>query len=65
MNNALIVADNNVQYAPKEGVILAVAAAWVIMIGSSTLAAIILCGWRGAKSINMDWKRMRAVFVCR
>lgn len=44
---------------------MAVALAWVIMIGSSTAAAIILCGWRGAKSIQMDWKTMRATFICR
>jgi hypothetical protein len=65
MNSTGIVLDRNVTYQPKEGVIIAVAAAWVIMIGSTTLAAVILCGWKGAKSISMDWKRMRAVFVCR
>lgn len=65
MNSSLIVADYTVEYQPKEGVVLAVAAAWVIMIGSSTLAAVILCGWKGAKSIKMDWRHMQATFVCR
>lgn len=61
----VIFADQSVFYQPKEGVVLAVAAAWVIMIGSSTLAGIILCGWKGTKSISMDWKHLRAIFVCR
>ena len=65
MSNSMIVADSSVNYLAKEGVVAAVAIGWVIMIGSSTLAAIILCGWRGAKSISMDWKSMRATFVCR
>lgn len=65
MSNSLIVADVSAPYSTKEGVVIAVAMAWVIMIGSSTVAAIILCGWKGAKSISMDWKSLRATFVCR
>lgn len=65
MTSALILADSQVVYQPKEAVVVAVAAAWVIMIGSATIAAIILCGWRGAKKISMDWLRLRATFECR
>ncbi len=65
MDSSLIVPDREALYQPKEAAVLIVGAAWVLMIGSSTLAAIILCGWRGAKSIAMDWIRMRATFTCR
>ncbi|RTK94566.1 hypothetical protein EKI60_03015 [Candidatus Saccharibacteria bacterium] len=65
MTYSLIRVDESAPYVTKEGVVMAVALAWVIMIGSSTAAAIILCGWRGAKSIQMDWKTMRATFICR
>jgi len=61
----MIIADASANYAAKEGVVIAVALAWVLMIGSSTIAAIILCGWKGAKSISMDWRSMRATFACR
>ncbi len=65
MPSSLISLDSHASYVAKEGVVVAVALVWVIMIGSSTLAAIILCGWKGAKSISMDWKSLRATFVCR
>lgn len=64
MTSSLLDVDQTV-YQPKEAAVLVVGLAWVLMIGSSTLAAIILCGWKGAKSIAMDWFRMRATFTCR
>ena len=65
MVDSLVKADSSVDYSIKEGVVVAVALVWVLMIGSSTAAAIILCGWKGAKSISMDWRNMRASFNCR
>ena len=53
------------RYEVKEAAVLVVALAWVIMLGSSVVAAIILCGWKGAKSVAMDWIHMRATFTCR
>lgn len=53
------------RYAVKEAAVMVVALAWVIMLGSSVVAAIILCGWKGAKSVAMDWIHMRATFTCR
>ena len=65
MTHSLIRTDSRVAYQPKEAAVLVVGLAWVLMLGSSALAAIIVCGWRGAKSITMDWIRMRATFTCR
>jgi hypothetical protein len=65
MVDSLVIADSSAQYVAKEGIVIAVALAWVLMVGSSTIAAVILCGWKGAKSVSMDWKSMRASFVCR
>ena len=65
MDSSLVRADSMVDYSAKEGVVVAVALVWVLMIGSSTAAAIVLCGWKGAKSISMDWRNMRATFNCR
>lgn len=65
MTSSLIVADNQVAYQTKEAAILVVGLAWVLMIGSGAAAAIIICGWKGAKSVAMDWIRLRATFVCR
>lgn len=64
MTTPLLTVDQTA-YRPKEAAVLVVGLAWVLMIGSSTLAAIILCGWKGAKSIAMDWIRMRATFTCK
>lgn len=65
MTQSMIMADSSANYVAKEGIVVAVALAWVLMIGSSTVAALILCGWRGARSISMDWKSMKATFVCK
>lgn len=65
MSHSLISADTKVVYQPKEAAVMVVGLAWLIMLGSSAAAAIIVCGWRGAKSITMDWLRMRATFTCR
>ncbi|MCA9329881.1 hypothetical protein KDA11_04500 [Candidatus Saccharibacteria bacterium] len=65
MTQSMVIADPSVDYVAKEGVVVAVALAWVLMLGSSSIAAIILCGWRGSKSVSLDWKSMKATFVCR
>ncbi len=64
MNELLVISDNEL-YEPKEAAVMVVALAWVIMLGSSVVAAIILCGWKGAKSVAMDWIHMKATFTCR
>lgn len=63
--NSLLEIKQHELYEVKEAAVLVVALAWVIMLGSSVVAAIILCGWKGAKSIAMDWVHMRATFTCR
>lgn len=65
MKNNLIVADKSADYRVNEGAIVVVAIGWLIALGSVVWAAIILCGWRGAKQVALDWLRMKATFVCR
>ncbi len=65
MNNSIIIADPFHRYETKESAVIVAALAWVIIVGSTGLAAIIICGWRGAKSIELDWKNAKATFKCR
>lgn len=65
MGSSLIMADNTVQYDAKEAAILVAALAWVIVMGSVVVAAYVICGWRGAKNVAIDWFHGRATFTCR
>jgi len=65
MGNQMVMVDSNVDYQTNEAAILVVALAWVLALGSVILAAIILCGWRGAKQVVFDWWHWRVTFYCR
>lgn len=65
MTGSLISPDVSVNTDPKEVAVFVVALAWVIMIGSGAGAAILICGWKGARNVILDWIRMRATFTCR
>lgn len=65
MDNSLILADPRKVYETREAAVIVAALAWVIVVGSTALAAIIICGWRGAKSIQIDWKNAKVAFNCR
>lgn len=65
MVRSLVIADSSVVYQPKEAAMMVVGLAWLLMIGSGAIAGIILCGWKGAKSVAVDWFHMKATFVCR
>lgn len=65
MSSLLIVADSSVQYDVKEAAVIVAALAWVIVVGSTALAAVMICGWRGAKNVAMDWRHLKATFYCR
>lgn len=65
MSNAMIVADQSVVYDANEGAMVVAAAAWVIALGSVVVAAWIVCGWRGAKNVAMDWMHGKVTFNCR
>ena len=65
MTTNLITADQSAPYQIKEGAVIIVALAWVLVLGSVVVAAWILCGWRGAKSVSFSWRLWRATFVCR
>jgi hypothetical protein len=65
MGSSLITADSSVQYEVKEAAVIVAALAWVMVVGSTALAAIMICGWRGAKNVAMDWRHLKATFYCR
>ena len=65
MTAQMIAADSSVEYEVKEVVALVAALAFVIAVGGVAIAAIIICGWRGAQSVIMDWLHGRVTFVCR
>jgi hypothetical protein len=65
MQTILIATDRLVDYSTKEFGPIIVALAFVIAVGGFVAAAIILCGWRGAKSINASWDSKRIEIVCR
>ncbi|MCA9344477.1 hypothetical protein KC946_01440 [Candidatus Saccharibacteria bacterium] len=65
MDGSLIMVDPMQRYETKEAAVIVAALAWVIIVGSTGIAAIIICGWKGAKSIELDWKNAKATFKCR
>lgn len=65
MLESLVVTDNSVEYQTKEAAVIVAAAAFVIALGGIAAAAVVICGWRGTRSIVMDWIKGRATFVCR
>jgi hypothetical protein len=65
MSGQMIVADTHSPYQVNEGVTVVVALFWVLGLASVLAAAVILCGWRGAKQVTFDWIRMKATFYCR
>lgn len=65
MQQSLITTDKLSEYATKEFGPIAVALGFVIAVGGMTAAAIILCGWRGAKHMAFNWSQRRVEIVCR
>jgi hypothetical protein len=62
---SLITTDPSVDYRFSEVGPIIIALAFVIAVGGMTAAAIILCGWRGAKSMGMNWTQKRVEIVCK
>lgn len=62
---SLISTDNLAAYSTKEAGPIVVALAFVIAVGGVAAAAIILCGWRGAKSVGFNMSQKRVEIVCR
>ncbi|MBI4034573.1 hypothetical protein HY380_01600 [Candidatus Saccharibacteria bacterium] len=65
MTQTMVLADHSADYQLKEGAIIVAALIWVLMLGSTVIAAWILCGWRGAKHVEFSWKLWQAKFYCR
>ncbi len=65
MLQSLITPDRAVDYSTKAFGPIVVALAFVIGVGGMTAAAIILCGWHGAKSMGINWAQKRVEILCR
>jgi hypothetical protein len=65
MQTSLIVPSQLTDYSTKEAGPIIVALAFVIALGGVAAAAIILCGWRGAKSVGVNLSQRRVEIVCR
>jgi hypothetical protein len=65
MQNSLITADAAGTYSSKEFGPIILALAFVIALGGLTAAAIVMCGWRGAKSMGMNLAQRQVAIVCR
>lgn len=62
---SLISADQAVDYSTKEIGPIIIALAFVLAVGGMAAAAIILCGWRGTKSMGLNLTQKRVEIVCR
>jgi hypothetical protein len=62
---SLITIDQVADYSSKEVGPIIVALAFVIGLGGMTAAAVVLCGWRGTKSMGVNWTQKRVEIVCR
>ena len=65
MSSPMITADPSTTYEVKEAAVIIAALAFVIAVGGVALCAIVICGWRGAQKVVVDWVHGQAQFVCR
>ncbi len=65
MSNSMVIADSTASYKLNESAILIVGLAWLFALGSMVLAGYLICGWRGAKQISIDWWHAKAAIYCR
>ena len=65
MQTSLFIPDQATEYSTKEVGPIIVALAFVIAVGGVAGAAIILCGWRGSKSVGFNMAQKRVEIVCR
>lgn len=62
---SLVSIDQVANYSSKEVGPIIVALAFVIAMGGMTAAAVVICGWRGTKSMGINWTQKRVEIVCR
>ncbi|MDF2460755.1 MAG: hypothetical protein K0S68_158 [Candidatus Saccharibacteria bacterium] len=65
MTASLIAADPTSDYEIKEAAVIVAAFAFILAVGGVALAAVLICGWKGAKSVIVDWIHGKATFVCK
>ena len=65
MTGELLTLDNSLNYETKEAAVILAAVAFVIAVGGVAVAGLIICGWKGAKQVVMDFLHGKATFICR
>lgn len=65
MYTNLVTVDQMSDYSTKEFGPIIVALAFVIAVGGMVAASIILCGWRGARSMGLNIAQRSVSIVCR
>lgn len=65
MQTSLIMTEHLDGYSINEAGPIIVALAFVIAVGGMTAAAIVLCGWKGAKTMGFNAAKRSIEIVCR
>lgn len=65
MSTQMVVADSAIDYSAKEVGPIVLALAFVIALGGMAAATILVCGWRGARSVAASWFHGKITIVCR
>lgn len=65
MQTSLVVPSQLADYHTNEAGPIILALAFVIALGGVVAAAIVICGWHGAKSFNINYVQRRVEIVCR
>lgn len=65
METSLITAAKLDSYTVNEAGPIIIALAFVLAVGGMTAAAIILCGWKGAKTMGFNASKRAIEIVCR
>ena len=65
MTAPLIAADPTSDYEIKEVAVIVAALAFILAVGGVALAAVVVCGWKGAHSVVVDWIHGKATFICK
>lgn len=65
MQTSLIETANLDSYTVNEAGPIIVALAFIIAVGGMTAAAIILCGWKGAKTMGFNASKRAIEIACR
>jgi hypothetical protein len=65
MTASMINADPSADYQLKEVAVIIAAFAFILAVGGVAIAAVIICGWKGASGVTIDWIHGKATFACK